>query len=321
MEFVSRFSEQLLCNEANTQPDMATDVDVSVIIPSRAESSRAGLIDRAIDSVLGQNGVRATPIVVVNGDHYDSALLHRLVQRRDIRCILLDGNLPEARLAGRDAVDAPFFAFLDDDDELLPRSIELRLRPMIGDDTIDLVVTNGFRRSASETRITDPDIERYQDDPLRALIKTCWLNANAGLFRAATIGREFFLEPPPDGFLEWTYLAFKLAQSRKISFINAQTFVTNDTPGSMSKSTRYIRQHPKVLAMILGLPLPPDIRAGLKRKYYSVLHDLSVTFLERREFGTAWRFHLQSLGQLSGWHYLPYTRRIVWQQLARKPRG
>lgn len=310
MEFAGSFSEQPLCDEANAY------VDVSVIIPSRAESSRAGLIDRAIESVLAQDGVRAKPIVVFNGHHYDSNVLNRLTQRAGIRCLFVDGGLEEARVAGRDAVDAPFFAFLDDDDEFLPGSLEVRLKPLLHDLSIDVVVSNGFRETATGTIVTNPGIERYQHDPLRSLLNGCWLNANGGLFRSASIPRDFFAGLPPT--LEWSYLAFHLAQTRKIHFIDVQTFICRDTPNSLSKSKMFLLNHPSVWLRLLNTPLPDDVRVSLKRKYYSILHNLSVDFLERGELRSAWRFHLESLAYLGGWKYLPYTRHIVWQQFAKR---
>lgn len=313
----SHFSDQPLRNAAIARRDRATDVDVSVIIPSRAESSRAGLIERSIASVLEQENVRAVPTVVVNGNSRDKAVVERLDKRRDIRLLFTDGTLPEARLRGRDAVDTPFFAFLDDDDELLPRSIELRLQPMLSDESVDLVVSNGFRASSAGRIVTNPNICRFQRDPLRALVDTCWLNANAALFRTARIERDYFQNSPPGGFLEWTYLAFRLAQTKKIHFIDSQTFVTNDTPDSMSKSALYIRQHPAVLSMILNLPLPKDVRSRMERRYLSALHNASDAFLQAGDFRSAWSYHLKSLSHLTGWQYAPYTRQILWQQLLR----
>jgi glycosyltransferase involved in cell wall biosynthesis len=296
---------------------MSNHIDISVIIPSRADSSRATLIDRAIESVLGQNGVRITPIVVVNGHHYDLEVLHRLTQRTDIRCLRIDEGLPEARLAGRDATHTPFFAFLDDDDELLPNSIRTRLQPLLADDSIDVVVSNGFRVFADgATAITDPGIDRFQIDPLRGLAETNWLNENAGLFRARSIGREFFMNLPP--VVEWTYLAFQLARSRNIRFLNTPTFLKHDTPASLSKSRQYLLEAPGVLLKISQLPMPQDIRQEVIRKYVSALHNVSVSHLQGRDFGAAWTFHLRSLLRWAGLQYLPYTRHIVRQQFAKR---
>lgn len=297
---------------------MNHETRVSVIIASLADRSRAELLERAIESVLTQRGVRAVPIVVVNGGRHDDGVLGALKRNPDIRCIHFShGGLPEARLKGREAVDTPFFAYLDDDDELLPGSIEVRHQPMLADDSIDVVVSNGFRISAAGQRtITDTNIDRFQKDPLRGLLEGNWLNESGGLFRTATVGLEFFAGLPP--VVEWTYIAFQLAQRRKICFINEQTFIKHDTLASLSKSQEYLLQLPSVLLRILELPMPDDVRENVKRMYVSALHNLSMWFLEIGEFRSAWIFHLKSATHMAGWRYLPYTRHILWQQLARK---
>ena len=290
---------------------------ISVIIPSLANSSRAALLERAIGSVLSQEGVRAIPIVVVNGGRHDPVLLDSLKRRTDIRCVHFSyGGLPEARLRGRISVDTPFFANLDDDDELLPNSLVTRLRPMQQDEKIDVVVSNGFRDMGNGRSITDPKINRFQTNPLDGLMEACWLNESGGLFRTETIGREFFENLPP--VVEWTYIAFQLAQSRNIHFMDVQTFIKHDTPQSLSKSKEYHLQHPYVLRDMLQRPMPDAIRAKLTQKHVAALHLTSTILLEMGDFRTAWRFHLQSLGHRGGLQYLLYTRHILWQQLIQR---
>jgi glycosyltransferase involved in cell wall biosynthesis len=294
---------------------LISDHKISVVIPSLADASRAKFLDRSIESVLGQTGVCALPIVVVNGGRHDPLVLESLMRRTDIRCVHFShGGLPEARLKGRDSVDAPFFANLDDDDVLLPDSLATRLRPMLLDEQLDVVISNGYRESPDGRRITDPNIDRFQSDPLDGLMEVCWLNESGGLFRTQSIGREFFMNLP--SVVEWTYIAFQLAQSRKILFLDIPTFIKHDTPDSLSKSIRYEMQHPYVLRDMLRWQMPPAIRAKLKRKYIAALHQTSVTLLERGDFPTAWRYHFESLLRIGGQQYLPFTRHILQQQLA-----
>jgi glycosyltransferase involved in cell wall biosynthesis len=296
------------------------DHSLSVIIPSLAAGSRAQSIHRAIDSILGQQNVRAIPIVVVNGTRHDPTVLHWLGARRDLRMISIEGGLVEARSTGRNAVDTPFFAFLDDDDELLPNSVAIRLKPLLEQNSVDVVVSNGFRETESGIIVTNPEIEQCQRDPLRALLDSCWLNSNGGLYRTETVGPEFFVNLPP--ILEWTYLALQLSASRSIHFLDVQTFLTHNTPQSLSKSKRFLLEEPLVLQRILNLPLPEDLRAGFRRKYANALHKVSMQYLEDDDFRPAWKYHMQSALTRGGWRYLSYTRHIVRKQLANagKPR-
>ena len=286
---------------------------ISVIIPSLGDAARAKSLDRAIESVLAQNGVNSIPIVVVNGNRHDPAVLESLLHRTDIRCEHLPfAGLPEARLRGREVVDTPFFAFLDDDDELLPQSLSTRLYPMHLDEEIDVVISNGFRDSPSGRVITDPIIDRFQANPLEGLMETNWLSENGGLYRTRSIGIEFFANLPP--VVEWTYIAFQLAQLRNIYFIDVPTFVKHDTLGSLSKSKYYSLQHPYVLRDMLRWRMPEAVRFKLKQKYISALHQTSETLLEMRDFRSAWRYHLESLRYVNGLQFLGYTRHIVQKQ-------
>ena len=289
---------------------------ISVIIPSLADTARAKLLDRAIDSVLNQEGVTAIPIVVVNGGRHDPSVLEALTRRSDIRCVhFSSGGLPEARLRGRESVDTPFFAYLDDDDELLPNSVATRLRPMLMDEQIDVVVSNGFRDSPNGRVITDPNIERFQSNPLQGLMEVNWLNESGGLYRTRSIGREFFANLP--AVVEWTCIAFQLSQSRKIHFLDVQTFIKHDTAQSLSKSKDYHLQHPYVLRDMLRWQMPAAIRTKLKKKYIAALHQTSERLCEMGDLRSAWRYHLQSLCHVSGQRYLGYTRHVVWKHLLR----
>lgn len=285
-----------------------------MIIPTLADTARANLLHRAIESVLSQEAVCAVPIIVVNGDCCDPAVLASLINRADVRCFdLSHRSLPEARLKGRELVDAPFFAYLDDDDVLLPNSIATRLRPMLTDEKIDVVVSNGYRDSQDGRELTDPDIGRFQSDPLDGLMETCWLNANGGLFRTKSVGREFFVDLPP--VVEWTYIAFRLSQARRILFLNRPTFVQNVTPRSLYSSKEFLLRHPYVLRGMLSWKMPSIVRAKLKRKYVAALHQTSELLCDRGDLRTAWRYHLESICHISGQRYLGYTRHIVWKSL------
>lgn len=62
-----------------------------------------------------------------------------------MRVSLEEGSLPRALIAGRRTVATPFYSFLDDDDELLPVAIDLRLAPLLADPAVDIVASNGYQ--------------------------------------------------------------------------------------------------------------------------------------------------------------------------------
>ena len=283
---------------------------ISVIIPTAATQDRATSLGRALNSVLGQDGVDPDVIVVANGPSCDPDILAALARRRDIRLIRRhEAGLGASISTGRDYVNAPFFAELDDDDFLLPGALATRLDRMRAKPTVDAVVTNGFVRSGDRESLNLPDLTGCAADPLRSLMDSMWLPPCAGLFRTATIPSQYFRAMP--AYLEWTYLALVLALERRIAFVPTPTFVYNaDTPGSLSKSREYVLGHPAAIKTMLRLPVPPDVRRRLRRKYVAALHGASVTGLSLGRTSLAWRFHMRTMISPWGWRYLSYTRHL-----------
>jgi glycosyltransferase involved in cell wall biosynthesis len=283
---------------------------ISVIVPTAATQDRAASLTRALESALGQEGVRPDVIVVANGPGCDPDVLATLARRRDIRLIRRhEAGLGPSISTGRDLVNAPFFAELDDDDLLLPGALATRLERMRAQPTVDAVVTTGFLRAGERDSLNLPDLTRCAADPLRSLMDTMWLPPCAGLFRTATIPTEYFRAMP--AYLEWTYLAMVLALERRIAFVATPTFVYNeDTPGSLSKSREYALRQPEAIKTLLRLPVPPDVRRRLRQKYVAALHGASVTGLSLGRTSLAWRLHLQTVLYPRGWRYLSYTRHL-----------
>jgi len=299
---------------------LASGQPICVIMASRANAARAKHLDRAIESVVSQQGVAATAVVVVNGGAHDDGVIASLKNRPGVRLVELSyGGLPEARLAAREAVDTPFFGTLDDDDVLLPNALATRLEPMLAYARFDVVITNGYRETPAGRELSDPDIARFQAIPLEGLMERNWLNESAGLFRSASIGPEFFAGLPPVG--EWTHMAFRLAQSRRILFLDNPTFVKFDSPDSLSHSPSYALKLPGVLEEMLTWEMSDYVRERLLDKYLSALHDTSVNMLQRGDYRTSWRFHLQSLRRPGGRRYLGYTRHILRRQLSSRFRA
>jgi hypothetical protein len=55
-------------------------------------------------------------------------------------------SAPNAVKRGREFIKTPFFSTLDDDDEYLPGSTDLKLAVLKSNPKLDLIVTNGYRR-------------------------------------------------------------------------------------------------------------------------------------------------------------------------------
>ncbi len=290
---------------------MGRTSNISIIIPTIATADRATSLWRAIRSVTDNQEVPAIPIVVANGDRYDPALLEALKEDDGIRYFYLQkGNLPLALRHGAENIDTEYFGFLDDDDEYTPNALKLRLEPFERDGTVDAVISNGYRQSASANELCLPDLGEIVRDPLKALLTANWLASCGGLYRTKRFNMDWL--DPEARYLEWTYFAFRLALESKIEFISDPTFVIHATPGSLSESDEYVEAHPFILGRILELNLPANIRKGLKSKLAASLHDTAEHYRQQGAIRKAWANHIRSILKSDGiLRYSLYTRKLI----------
>jgi len=155
---------------------------------------------------------------------------------------------------GAENVSTKYFGFLDDDDEYTANSLKLRAEPLNNDYLLDVVISNGYRPSSSGQTLCLTDLDQIAKAPLKALLSKNWLASCGGLFRTQSFDMGWL--DPAARYLEWTYMAFRLATEANISFASEPTFVIHDTSGSLSKSDEYILAQAVVLDRILKLNLP-----------------------------------------------------------------
>jgi glycosyltransferase involved in cell wall biosynthesis len=260
------------------KPDEPT---VSVIIPTRGERTRVALLQRAIDSVVTQEGVRAVPVVVINGGAADAGVISALEADARLRVVTLaEADLPAAIRAGRCLVDTPYFSELDDDDVLLPGALALRVAVLTERTDCDVVVTNGIRRAFAGDALHVADMAAVERDPLAAFLERNWLLPGSWLCRTDRVGAELFDDMPR--FRECTYLALRFATDCRTAFVSAPTLVYDSTTlHSESKSREYVLGGLAASRRLLELNLPPHVRARLRKRL--VGHFVSIAHLHRRE--------------------------------------
>ena len=284
---------------------------VDIVIRTAGAPERRSSLQRAIRSVLDQQGVAARPIVVVAGNLpklCNELANHPVVKVQHLRQPASPGR---ALAIGRSLVEADHYGFLDDDDELLPHAIMTGLQVMHAEAQTDLVVTTGFYFSEGRRQIQVPDLLSNQSDPVSSILDRCWLSSCGGLYRASTITSAYF-EDLPD-VCEWTYLAFRLAlDQRKIRFIDTLTYNAYDTPMSMSKGAAFIEGTLLALNAMRAHPQPAAVRAKLERKYRAALHDAADDYRRLKRRRKAWLCHLRSLRPPHTFRYLGYTRKLMW---------
>jgi hypothetical protein len=225
---------------------------------------------------------------------------------------LPEGSLPAALRVGHALVDTPCFTVLDDDDELLPDALYLRVGALSEDKRAGAIVTNGFVEIGGSRTLNIDDFSGFETNPLAAFVRRHWLPPCAGLFRTEVVGPAFFERIP--AYLEWTYLAVRIALHCRIRFVARPTFVYHaDTPGSLSKSRSYILAQPAGLMRVLELDLPADIRAHFETALTKAHHEISVMELGEGRRREAWRWHVRSLVGRRGWQHALYTRRLIFR--------
>lgn len=288
---------------------MENDSKLTVIIPTTAEARRASCLFRAIQSIQEQGDLKKDILLIINGRLFDKDLFDSLKKRDDLKVLYLEeGNLPKAIHFGVLNVTTPFYCFLDDDDCYLPNTLQQRLQPLINNQVVDYVICNGFNY------VNNVDIKRIknfpvnQDDAASMILKENWLASCGGMYRKSTIGQECFEKMPQ--YLEWTYLGFLLATTRKGVFLNTPVFRIYDSPISLSKSKEYFLGMLEGLEQIIEIS-PDNLKRDVKTKYGKMLHDLSSYYLNDNKILVAIKFHLLSMSNPLGYNYIAYSRHIM----------
>lgn len=283
---------------------------ITVIIPTTATAQRRASLLNAIRSAGEQSGAATAILVIVNGQQFDPPLLDLLLAREELRVEALPvADLPSALLAGRQLVDTDFFCFLDDDDEILPNGLALRLRALNERPDVAFVATNGYYRSDGKDEVVIGNINMVAADPVLAMTDNCWLASCGGLYRTSLVDAESFSGLPR--FLEWTYLGLKLASTRKMFFLDRATFRVHDSRDSLSKSGDYTAGSIAAVKAAIELSLPARVTHRLRMRLAEAHHDIAGDYLNSNELRSAWAHHLASLAQPGGLKYLSFSRRLI----------
>lgn len=287
-----------------------SDDGITIFIPTLATPARAPYLLTAAETVCSQSGVDVRLLVIANGPDCDPQALatlehdlHAQVIRRSTR------GMPAALLAGRQAVQTPFFAELDDDDELLPGTLAQRLAEMRRDPGLSAVVSNSVLRNPDHDVDSIVDIASVRRDPLRSLLVRNWHVPGSALFRSAAVPAEWFVAVP--GGLEWTYLGLLLASHGRIGFLPERGVVHYEhRPFSTYDSRGGRMDRLPALKSLLSLELPRDVKRRIRMRIGAAHHDLSNLHLDEGDRRGAWRQHLHSLAYPGGWRYLSHTRHL-----------
>jgi glycosyltransferase involved in cell wall biosynthesis len=291
---------------------------ITIIIPTACEARRAALLHRALDSIVGQEGVDVHPVVVVNGARVDESLCASIVARPGVTVLRRDeGNVSAARRAGMRLVDGAYFGFLDDDDEFLPGALRVRAEHLDRDGAVDVVFTNGRVRTHDGDEPMAHAGQGLDVRQVETFLEAKRLASCGCLFRAARVDASHF--ETRHVYFEWSDVLFRLvAANRHFAYVDAITFRKyEDHPVSMSRSDASRLAYPAFLAELVERPLPRTVRAALQQRFHRALNDASRLCLARGNLRGAAGYHAWCLMN-GGWRYAPYTGKIVaagWRRL------
>jgi glycosyltransferase involved in cell wall biosynthesis len=171
---------------------------VSVVIPTRG---RPQLLARAIRSVLAQTTQQFEIIVVLDGPDSSTAKIVEAFADSRIRLVTLPrpAGGGTARNAGVSAASGNWIAFLDDDDEFLPRKLELQLGASAQSPThAILIVSQALVRSASGDQIWPSRFPQAHESTCEYLFCRTQLKQGSSFFQSSTffVSRKLALQIP-----------------------------------------------------------------------------------------------------------------------------
>lgn len=288
-------------------------IPLDVIIRTRGVSSRFQGLVRAVQSARNQRGLEVRCLVILNGADYQRNVLAWLQSQPDIVLRRLpEQSMSQARRCGRGIVTAPYFCYLDDDDEFIENAL---LRPIMSlrhNRNYDAIVTTGFWGAGAPGRkITE--IRRHCRNPLVGLLDENWLAPGASFFRSSAIDEDL-VGIEYDNH-EWGYMALEMcSRSTALQFLDIPTVVINDSPASASKSLRY---HADELVFLAAMRRNAGFRGGDRRKlidkYRDTQHRLAWRYWKAGYRCKGVVLHLASLCPPYTLKYLLFSRKLIWR--------
>jgi hypothetical protein len=253
-------------------------------------------------------------MVVANGSSVSPRVLEWLVERPDVRLIRLhSGSHPLARRLGAEMATSEFLGFIDDDDELMPDTLEHKLAYFREHPDVDVLVTDGLRiNGSSVTRIFPPAGERSAD-LVETMMRASW-GAGALTLRTGSVDLAAF--DAECRHMEWTLTALELARRHRIGYLDEPTYrYYEDTPNSLSKLANHNLAGPEVWRRLSKTYAATRYEQLVRRRYGSVCHAVSWDCSRRGNMREAWRLHTESLRCPGGLAFVPFTAKLVLQSL------
>lgn len=244
--------------------------------------NRAGLVSRAIDSVLAQTRPVDEVIVVDDGSSDDTrAAVARYGTR--VRYIYQENaGMAASRNAAVAASRCEWVAFLDDDDEWAPGKIEKQVHALAARPGAVLCYGQALRLfpdGATETHVAAP-LDR---------LRTQVLLANPFSPCTVLMRREFFhlaggFNPALRRAEDWEFAARMIALGREFVMVNEPLVIVHDVPNSVSKDPHLmLRTELEILDSLLGPLKGPSRLLWRLRTSSRIYYRAALAARDRRE--------------------------------------
>jgi hypothetical protein len=283
----------------------------TVVIASVCDDARSELLKRACDSIRAMAGGHDYSIIVVaNGPRVSARVLDWLATRPDARVIRMrSGSHPLARRVGAETAECEFLAFLDDDDELVPNTLEPKVDYFRRHPEVDVLVTDGLRiGDSSETKIFPP-IESRSADFVETMMRAGW-QAGALTLRAGKIDLSAF--DPELRHMEWTLTTLELARRHRFGFLDEPMYrYYETTPHSLSKSAEHALAAPEVWRRLSTGYAGTRYYASVRRRYGRTCHTASWECARQGKMREAWRLHAESLRAPGGAAFVAFSAKLL----------
>jgi glycosyltransferase involved in cell wall biosynthesis len=241
---------------------------IAVIMPAY---NRAGLIGRAIDSVLAQDFDDFELIVVDDGSADDTVDVVRRYDDPRIRLVELGRNQGSnaARNAGIRSASAPLIAFLDSDDAYLPHKLSTVVAQFDREHGLDVLVDSFLKLNPpnskrAQVKRLNPVVTSTEEFARRLFARELWKPTSAITLKREAALRAGLFDEDVARRQDLEFL-IRLTEVANCASTDAVTWVKHWSPDSISEHKAFVastldlvRRHPQYLDR-------PEYRRGLAR--------------------------------------------------------
>ncbi len=289
---------------------------VSVVIPTY---NRAGLLPRALDSVIAQSFPYWEIVLVDDGSTDGTASLAQAYKERLGERMMYvrrpNTGCGGARNHGIEAARGRFLAFLDSDDEFLPSKLERQLalfdrRPDLGFVYSDYayVDTEGGRQdSVFDTicpiarkvsfEVLEPGLCVCTESVFDVLIRRYFIATIVGLVRREVLGRTIRFPRDPSYSGEWLFY-LKVTRACRSGFVDEPLCLHHHVPQSLTRTNSH-RNTARMRNLLREMRHTFDAltraqRSAIRENLALTCRQLGYDHYHRGRHGEAFRFFMES---------------------------